>query len=338
MNVKVLFTIFYLIVLISFSRSVFAGCTDENQLKGVNVAGAEFAHDKTPGLIDRDYVYPTKADLVYFKESGANVIRLPFLWERIQLKIGEPLNVAELNHVRNVLNWASQLNLCVILDIHNFGKYKGISIGDPQVPIQSFIDLWVKLALTFSDVNVTAIGLMNEPSSIPLLAWSSIAQQTTTALRSAGSKHLVFVSSGRWSGAHEFNKPFNGVSNASLLKDFKDPLNLYAIELHQYADINYSGTSTHCIDGEQLREILGNVSRWAIEHKAKLFLGEFGVSRSIQCQKALNSMLQAMQDSKAWLGWTYWAAGQWWGNYPFSIQPSNGEESPQFKILKQYFK
>jgi len=63
---------------------------------GVNLAGAEFAHQKTPGVYNRDYTYPTIAELDYFKSKGLTLFRLPFLWERLQHEFVGNLYEAEL--------------------------------------------------------------------------------------------------------------------------------------------------------------------------------------------------------------------------------------------------
>lgn len=54
--------------------------------RGVNLSGAEFAHDALhlPGVPDRDYKYPTAADLRYIAGRGHRMVRLPIRWERIQ--------------------------------------------------------------------------------------------------------------------------------------------------------------------------------------------------------------------------------------------------------------
>ena len=36
----------------------------------------------------------------------------------------------------------------------------------------------------------------------------------------------------------------------------------------------------------------------------------------------------------AWLGWSYWAAGEWWpADEPFNVQPRKGTERPQMRLL-----
>jgi endoglucanase len=40
------------------------------------------------------------------------------------------------------------------------------------------------------------------------------------------------------------------------------------------------------------------------------------------------------QNSDVWLGWTYWAAGDWWPpEEPLNVQPRNGRDKPQMKVL-----
>jgi len=318
------------------SAPAHAGCMDTKRLVGVNLAGAEFGHDRLPGILHKDYIYPSQQNLRHFRSLGMTMVRVPFRWERIQRQLLAPLHPKELAELRRTVAWAKALHLCVVLDLHNFGSYHGNAIGSPQVPADAFIDVWLKLAAVFQDTDVVALGLMNEPASMAPPQWVSLAQATVLAIRHAGSKNLLLVPSGRWSGAHEWATPFAGASAADSFKNFVDPFDNFAIELHQYADANYSGMGTGCIAPQQLQSILGSVTRWAQREKKKLFLGEFGVGSSPECLSALKAMLEAMHDSSAWLGWTYWAAGPWWGNYPFSIQPGTSTEAPQLTMLRSY--
>jgi len=38
------------------------------------------------------------------------------------------------------------------------------------------------------------------------------------------------------------------------------------------------------------------------------------------------------------LGGAYWAAGPWWGKNFMAIEPINGEERPQMKVVEKYLK
>lgn len=313
-----------------------AGCLDQKRLLGVNLSGAEFGHERLPGVLNKDYTYPSRKDLVYFRDMKMNAIRLPFRWERIQRKLGGPLDLTELLELRRTVGWAKQLNLCVVLDLHNFGTYHGRALGTPSLPASAFVDVWLRLHQAFGNPDETAFGLMNEPAEMPVSQWMTIAQQTVLALRGAGARHLLLVGSGRWSGAHEFAKEFDGVSGAAGFRTFKDPLNNFAIELHQYADADYSGTSNQCIAAARLKGILDNVTAWAKQEKKRFFLGEFGVANSAECLVALRAVLHSTQNQDTWLGWAYWSAGPWWGDYPLSIQPNDANEPAQTRVLREF--
>ena len=68
-------------------------------------------------------------------------------------------------------------------------------------------------------------------------------------------------------------------------------------------------------------------------------MGEFGAADNTTCLNALDNMLQNIGDnSDVWVGWTYWAAGRWWGDYMFSVHPSNDHttDKPQLPTLKKH--
>ena len=324
------------LILLASSDAV-AICDPHVVQKGVSLAGAEFNGGAIPGVMYKDYVYPNEAEFDYFAAAGANTIRLPFLWERIQPTLTGPLDSAELGNIKATVAQAKLRGMCVVLDVHNYGSYREYAIGTPEVPISAFTNLWMRLAAEFKDDTVTAFGLMNEPSKLSIAQWAGIAQATVNAIRQSGAKNLILVSGGRWSGVHEWEKGIGGTSNANAFAAFRDPLQRSYLEVHQYADVGYSGTGANCVPTETITRIFENITRWAKTNNQKLFLGEFGVPVNPQCLLNLSAMLAQMGDTNVWRGWTYWAAGSWWGNYPMSVEPLNGRDAPQMNVLKKYF-
>lgn len=327
---------------------VSAGCLDQARLTGVNLAGAEFNTKALPGIVYKDYTYPSAAELNYIAAQGANIIRLPFRWERLQQSLYAPLDEAELGRLRSTVNNANAAGLCVLLDVHNYAKYYQYKLGDSlpepapsgKTLTDMFIAFWLALATEFPDPNNVAFGLMNEPANIPLTDWAVIAKQTLAALREAKATNLVMVSGGRWSGLHEW---FAGLlaSNSSEFADLRDPLKRAVIEVHQYTDKDYSGThtaatGTGCRPAEEFTAKFERITAWAKTNQQTLFLGEFGVPRSSECILTLTRFLELMDDP-TWRGWTYWAAGGWWGNYPLALSGANQQLAPQWEPLKQFF-
>jgi endoglucanase len=144
------------------------------------------------------------------------------------------------------------------------------------------------------------------------------------------------VGSGRWSGAHEWDVRYDGLSAAEAFARFHDPLQRYAVELHQYADAGFSGSSTECIAPAPLHSLMQSLAQWSRAHQVRFFMGEFGMGNSPACLAALRTLLQPMQDSRVWLGWSYWSAGARWGPYPFSIHPREGPQAAQLTQLRSF--
>ncbi|MGB7195507.1 MAG: glycoside hydrolase family 5 protein [Collimonas pratensis] len=331
---KFLFSIAAMVAALLCQPSM-ASCLDGKPLAGVNLSGAEFAAEKLPGKVFTDYVYPDLDEMRQFQSMGMNTFRLPFLWERLQPQLFGELDQAELQRIKDSVAAASSIGVCLILDVHNYGQYRGNPIGSPQVPRAALVDLWQRLLVNFKDPANVTFDLMNEPAKLPTAEWAATAQETLSALRRKGSRHLIMVPGGGWSGAHSWYAKDGLVSNADAFRFFHDPLNNYMIEVHQYADADFSGTGNDCVDPARLSAIMADVALWATSTRRRLFLGEFGVPANQPCLAALAAMMDAIKGNSAWGGWTYWAAGQWLATYPFSVQPDGSGERPQMSILKQ---
>lgn len=311
-----------------------AQCLRKQPLRGVNVAGAEFHSNRIPGVLNKDYTYPNPVDFDYIRDIGANVIRLPFRWERIQPELMQELDAKELRALSSTVEQANRAGLCVILDVHNYATYRGQKIGSDEVPAAAFYDLWTRLASAFGDPDKAIFDLMNEPAKIDIADWAPIAQKTVDRLRKSGAKNIILVAGGRWSGAHDWTK--GNPSNAEAFADFRDPLHRSWLETHQYADPGFAGIKQNCIEPERLSRVMKRMTDWARDKHQKLFLGEFGVAPGESCLAALDAILSGAEDAGVWRGWTYWAMGRWWGKYPMSIQPQEGRDAPQTAILKKY--
>ena len=116
-------------------------------LIGVNLAGAEFDPKNVPGVFGSHYTYPTYSEIDYYAGKGMEVVRLPFLWERMQhIQLG-PLDAAELGRLDDVVNYATGKGLKIEIEPHNYGYGFGALIGSAQTPDSSFADFWGKLGV-----------------------------------------------------------------------------------------------------------------------------------------------------------------------------------------------
>lgn len=305
---------------------------------GINLSGAEFNSSKKPGVLYKDYTYPSESDYAYYASKGMNVVRLPFLWERLQPQANGALDSQQLSLLQTAVKRAKAQNLRVVLDVHNYAKYYGKRIGT-ETPVAVFADFWGKLAAEFKDDDSVIFGLMNEPNGIDAKAWAYAAQAGLDAIRATGARNLVLVPGTAYSGAHSWNGAwYGGTSNGEALLAITDPANRIAFEAHQYLDADYSGTSGACQSEQIGAQKLQVFTAWLREHHKVGFLGEFAVGSDPVCLAALESMLEHIQtNADVWLGWTYWAGGAWWkSDYPFNVQPDKeGNEKPQMTVLSK---
>jgi endoglucanase len=314
------------------------------QYAGVNLAGAEFKASKKPGTLFKDYTYPSEKDFDYFAAQGMNVVRLPFLWERLQPQAKGEFDATQLKLLQKTVESASKRGITVLLDVHNYADYNGAQIGSDAVPVAVFADLWSRLARepAFANNKQVMFGLMNEPHDMGATDWAKAAQAAIDAIRAAGAKNLVLVPGTAWSGAHSWGSLVagRGTSNGDALAELTDPANQLVFEAHQYLDKDSSGTKPECGDDEDIgvRRLEG-FTRWLRENGKTGFLGEFGASTDPTCIAALDKMLAYMQaNGDVWRGWSYWAAGAWWPpSYMFNAQPDkDGNGTPQMTVLSKY--
>ncbi len=289
------------------------------QYKGVNLSGLEFGNGV--GVYDRDYTMPARSSYDYWgQQVHSNVVRLPFTWERLQPQLGGALDQNYLSYLKNSVSYAKANGITLILDLHNYARYNGQVVTSAQLT-----DVWTKLGNEFKGDSSVWLNLMNEPHDISATQWAGISQQTLNALRASGINNKILISGTSWSGAHSWNAS----GNAAAYANFKDPLNNYAYDVHQYLDSDSSGTSATAIPGSGSTRLV-DITSWAESTGQKLFLGEAGVADNAQSQAEMSAMIKYMEShSGAWLGFTLWGGGPWWpDNYIFEINP-NGSTNDQ---------
>ena len=301
-------------------------------LAGLNLAGGEFG--AAPGVYGRDYIYPSPAEFDYAKAKGFAVVRIPFLWERLQPRARGPFDQAEQARLVQVVEEATARGLGVILDLHNYGRREGAIVGSDAAPVEMFTDFWRRMGVVFGGRKGVIFGLMNEPHDQPVDGWARAAEAAVAAIRATGACTPILIPGANWSGAHSWYGPREGVSNAQAMgKIARAGTTLF--EFHQYLDPDSSGTGAVCRTPAEAAGALRIATRWLRAHKAQGFLGEFGAPDSPQCLAGLEAMIDHMRaNADVWAGWAYWAAGAWWPKtYPLSVQPVDGVDRPQMAAL-----
>ena len=96
-------------------------------------------------------------------------------------------------------------------------------------------------------------------------------------------------------------------------------------EVHQYLDGASSGTETSCTSNTIGSERLAAFTAWLMANNRRAYLGELGGGRNSACYQAVDDILDHLDAHRdVWIGFAVWAAGPWWGDYQFSIEPPGG--------------
>jgi endoglucanase len=295
---------------------------------GVNQAGAEFGTN-IPGTYMVDYTFPRTSSIDYFIQNGMNIIRLPFLWERLQPQLNGAFDSAYLSNINATVQYVTVTKgVYVLLDVHNYLLYNNVQIG-AGVDYSAFENFWKQLAGLYKSNPKVIFGLMNEPHDAPYTNVYQAMQAGINGIRASGATNAITVPGNDWTGAHSW------MNSAPYMNGTIDPLNNFMFEMHQYFDENFSGNGA-CVSTFDPETIFGPATAWLRAVGRTGFLGEFGIEKTPQCLTVLaNTMAYLQANSDVWVGWTWWAAGPWWGSsYKLSLEQGVGDA--QFAVLKQY--
>jgi endoglucanase len=308
---------------------------------GVNISGLEMNPGTLPGTANTDYAVPTSDELAYYQGKGVNIIRLPILWERLQpgvLSGNSRLNEPYLALIKQVIGAANQLGMRVIVDLHNYGQYVGNKIGNGVLTSSQFANLWYQLAGVLTNVaGVAGYDIMNEPNGMPsAAAWPYAAQNAVSAIRFVDNHTHIYVEGDDWSTAPEWQ-------NVNGHLSINDPANRIIYSAHVYGDRDSSGT--HFVWSQEVQygvtvntiaERLEPFIEWCAKRNVACNIGEVGVGNdSPEWNTELAHGLAAASQAGL-LSFDYWAGGLWWGSYPMSIEPRNGQQRPQMDVVGQY--
>ena len=306
---------------------------DQTWMVGVNLDGGSFGPDGD--RLHTDYTYPTTAEIDYYTGKGATVFRIPFLARRMLAADaqGTLTPSGDFAILTELIDYAATKDAKVVLDMHDYGLSRsGKLIGRDPGSVEEFAASWETLARPLKDRPNVIFGLMNEPHKQSATEWLSGANAAAKAIRKAGADQLILVPGSYWDGAHSWTT----TDNAEVMLGFEDPADNYVFEVHQYLDFDHSGTHRSVVPGGGSTR-LAAFTAWARDHGVKGFLGEFGWADTPEAHREGRDLLCYMARNRdVWFGWTYWAGGPWWGDYMFSVEPRDGKDRPQMKVLSEF--
>ena len=324
-----------LLTLLTLAPASSAASSNKQQrvLRGINLPSGSF--NPSGSRIEFDYTYPKEANIDYYTSKGANVIRLSFIADRVVTvdEAGRLIPTTDLEILSNLIDYARSKGVSVILDMHDYGATRtGKLIGRDPGSVEEFAATWEAIAREVTDKPNVIFGLMNEPNRQSAAEWLKGANAAIASIRRVGARQLVLVPGSYWDSANTWTIS----DNADVMLGVQDPADNFAFEVHQYLDSDNSGTHASAVPGAGASR-LAAFTEWARQHNVRGFLGEFGWAANDPAQKEGHDLLCSIRlKQDAWLGWTYWAGGPWWGDYMFSVEPRDGVDRPQMSVLFEF--
>ncbi|PLB45500.1 putative endo-beta-1,4-glucanase B [Aspergillus steynii IBT 23096] len=284
---------------------------------GTNEAGGEFGEDTIPGEWGTEFTFPEIDAITTLIDKGMNIFRLQFMMERLTPDgMTGSYNEAYLKNFTTVVNAVTDAGVHAILDPHNYGRFNGEIITEAS----DFQTFWENLAGEFKDNELVIFDTNNEYHDMDQDLVLDLNQAAIDGIRAAGAKsQYIFVEGNSWSGAWTWRDVNDN------LKALTDPQDKIVYQMHQYLDSDGSGTSETCVSTTIGSERVSDATAWLKENNKVGILGEFAGGVNDQCREALEGLLEHLADNtEVWKGAVWWAAGPWWGDYMFNMEPPNG--------------
>lgn len=310
--------------------------------KGLTLSGPELG--RADGVYKKDYIYPSTAEMLYYKRKGLLYIRLPIHWKRLQPKFFGALSSAELKRIDRVLNTAKRLKMKVIIDLDKAG------VRIAQVTARRLADFWQKLTSRYAThPGVYGYEILDSSQPMKPGKWQGIAQYVVNTIRLVDTQHVIIVPGDGWSSAKNWL-----INNEFLV--INDPYNKLVIEAHQFFDKDGSGlyklgrkrykaTYKSVYGGQplsaavlsRLQEYVG----WLKKNRYHGELGEFGVPAGRGIDRKWLGVLREtiIYLNSQQVGWSYWWGGAWTKKHPLSIEPMQlrgGKDKPQMSVIVKY--
>ena len=303
----------------------------------LSLSGYENAVDPARGdRADTVYVLSGEDTLKYFTGKGIHTFRLPMNWNRLQPRIGGPLDAAKLAELETFLDRADSFDARVIADLHMFGRRDGTAIGAPGLPPSALVSFWTQFAKRFRG-RFAGYDIMNEPHDMPdRKVWPETAQATVDSIRTIDRDTAIYVEGDDWSNAGSWQQ-----SNGDLA--IHDPSNRIIYSAHVYFDHDNSGQYRTDYDSDGATPSIGAdrlkpFEAWLRKNGYKGQIGEFGGPIDDPRWLAVldGFLTEARGNGDVLTGVAYWMAGDWADQYPLTLQPAkDGKwiDRPQLQTL-----
>ncbi|KAF8879134.1 endoglucanase 1 [Infundibulicybe gibba] len=320
---------------------------------GVNESGGEFgvfASVDTPGFglpgrFGVDYAFINKSTVdIFVDQEKINFFRVTFLMERmcpLSFGLGARFNETYFSEYADAVNYITVTKgAYALLDPHNYMRYNdpsmqpftGSVIGNTSDPTAAttaqFQAFWGELARRFVNNPKVVFGINNEPHDMPTDLILKNNQAAINGIRHVGARQLILAPGNGFTGGHSWTQVTGAGDQPSsdFLNMMVDPLHNTAIDVHEYLDIDFSGS--HDVCAQPGPSNLAALTTWLRDNNLKAVISEFGGGNNQNCFQFIDDMLTYLAANDEYIGWAIWAAGPLWGTNSPCCGPDTGSLEP----------
>jgi len=300
---------------------------------GINESGAEFGEKNFTGIYGKEFIWYDLNTLDQFMAQGVNHFRFNFLMERMTPNnLTAPLDPLYLGNLTEQVQHVTSAGAYAMIQPHNYGRFYGDIITD----VAGFKTWWKTLAAEYKDNELVVFDTNNEYHDMDQQLVFDLNQAAIDGVREAGAtKQYITPEGNSWTGAWTWVSS----GNAASLVGLKDPEDKLIYQMHQYLDTDGSGTHAECVSATIFKERLVAATQWLKENKKQGVIGEYASGVNDQCLEALQDGLAYLaENNDVWWGAMWWAAGPWWGDYMYNMEPTSGPAwTGILPKIKEYF-
>ncbi len=256
------------------------------------------------GSYVEEYYLQTIAD------AGFDAVRIPTKWSgHADLNPPYTIDAGFFDRLDEVIGWALEADLTVILNIHHYDEMA----WDPEGHLPRLIGLWEQIAAHYADYPDTLIfEAMNEPNSTltPEL-WNTMQPQIVDTIRASNPTRTIVIGGGNWNS-------IDGLLTMDLPDDdhllatfhFYEPFNFthqgaeWAPEMDAYLGMTWGGSVN---DEANVAQRLRLAATWSAQTGIPVLMGEFGAYNRADMDSRFKWTTYVRETSESLgMGWCYW--------------------------------
>ena len=264
------------------------------------------------------YVQEEYFDLV--EDAGFDFVRLPVRWST-HAGADSPyaIDPAFFTRVDEVVNWAMERNLTIIVDFHHYEEV----MTDPWGHEDRLLGIWKQVADHYKDYPSNVLfELLNEPNGqLNASLWNSYMFEALAIVRESNPIRDVIIGPVNWN-AYDWLSTLDVPNDDHLIVTFHYYLPFQFT--HQGAEW-VGDESQNWLGGEwgsdaekaEVTRHFGSVANWAQRHgDVRILLGEFGAySRGPQESRVRWTEFVRSEAERHGFAWAYWEFASGFGVY-----------------------